>query len=236
MIQLDPSRVSRLLSPDARLRSGSGSGINGKFDACIMQAVDWLAGGAGESDSPECADHAITRFCIRLNDATRFAEWRDELKPFAVRVVGTRSVDPTVLQRRGYMSADWAVREVAPKAFDFYAELRPAKREQYEAWAAKLRGVAPIVDKETAHAAHAGMNEVRAAAYAAAAAYAVAVAYAAGSAASYAAEYAATAAYAVEYEAEYAATAARPRAKAFSRELWEMSLAHLDRMIRVTEA
>jgi len=134
------------------------------------------------------------------------------------------------LQRRGYMSADWAVREVAPKAFDFYAELRPAQREQYEAWAAKLRGVAPIVDKETAHAARAVANEVHAVAYAASYADAYAVAYAVAEVAYEAAAYAADAAAdAVAY------AGARPKAKVFSRELWEMSLAHLDRMIRVTE-
>ena len=76
-------RLARLLSPDVKLRSGKGAGANGTVDLCIMQAVDWLAGRDGKSDAPPCADPVITRFCIRLNDTSRFAEWRDELKPFA---------------------------------------------------------------------------------------------------------------------------------------------------------
>ena len=44
-------RLERFLKEDVHLRSGSGTGINGSFDACIMQAVGWLAGGDGKTET-----------------------------------------------------------------------------------------------------------------------------------------------------------------------------------------
>jgi len=58
-------RLARLLAPEIHLCSGKGAGANGAVDVCIMQAVDWIAGGEGKSDAPECADPIITRFCQR---------------------------------------------------------------------------------------------------------------------------------------------------------------------------
>ena len=100
-----PERLHRLLGEDFHLRSGSGSGINGEVDACIMQAVDWLAGGTGK------VAPSITRFCIRLNDSWLFAEHRDLLKPFAAKIVGTRN--PSLDRKRDFICAAYAASEFA---------------------------------------------------------------------------------------------------------------------------
>ena len=249
-ITIDPARVARLLSPDVSLRSGSGVGVNGKFDACVMQAVDWLAGGAGETDAPACADPAISRFCIQLNDAAQFAKWRDELKPYAPRIAGTAGTKEH-LETRSFTAADFAVRVAAPLAFTFWGETIAAERETAFGLAERLRSLAPIVDKETALAGRDVAREARkATASAASAAYAT-YAASASAASAYAAEYAASAAYAdsAAYTADVASAASaayaayaesaedvRARADALARALWDSALACLDAMIRVTEA
>ena len=53
VFQISEERLARFMSPDAHLRSGTGNGVNGTFDACAMQAADWLAGGLGKTDAPE---------------------------------------------------------------------------------------------------------------------------------------------------------------------------------------
>ena len=246
MIQIDKARLARFMA-EAKLARGQGKGVNGKIDLCINQAADWITGGAGLTDAPACVDPVIRRFCIVLNDANRFAPFRDELKPFAARIANTNAGEEVSIQR-GFICADWAIRTVAPKAFEFWAASVPAKRDEALAWAEKLRAVPVIVDKasalagrEVALSAHEAAMD---AAYAVAGAGADAVAAAASAAdAADAADAAADAADAAAAEygdasaaSAYAAAAARPRAKAFAREFWDMSLAHLNRMIRVTEA
>ena len=253
MIQIDKNRLARFMA-EAKLARGQGKGVNGKIDLCINQAVDWITGGAGLTDAPACVDPVIRRFCIVLNDADRFAPFRDELKPFAARIANTNAGEEVSIQR-GFICADWSIRTVAPKAFEFWAASVPAKRDEALAWAEKLRAVPVIVDKASALAgrevALSAQEAAMDAAYAPYAAAAVADAgadaaeYAAAAADAYAVEYAGAVADAAAYAGAYAyadayadaaaAAAARPKAKAFARELWEMSLAHLDRMIRVTE-
>src|ERR1700677_4210551 len=209
-------RLERFLAPNIHLRSGSGNGINGDFDACVMQAVDWLAGGDGKTDSPECAARSITRFCIRLNDSPLFAEHRDLLKPYAAKIVGTRGPWQNEVQR-AYIAADFAVRTAAPMWFRALSTIvKPELKAQFEDFAARCEGVAPIRDAATANAARGVANEVRraadaaayAAADAAASAYADAYAYAAAGAAAYAAAYAAAHAAASAYADAYAYAAA----------------------------
>ena len=95
---LDHLRLERLTQPDALLRKGAGGGIDdANFNACVMQAVDYVSGGTGLSDIPECASHAITSYCISLNDADVFAEYRQELMALVPEIVGTaRGLDTEV--------------------------------------------------------------------------------------------------------------------------------------------
>jgi hypothetical protein len=224
---LDPDRLERFLKPGFHLRSGSGAGVNGKPDACFLQAVDWLTGGNGKTDAPACVDPMIRRFSIGLNDAPRFAEYRDELKDYAVRVVGTKTTSEATRQR-AFMCADWAIRTITPQAFEFWAQASPKRAEEAREWAQQLRDVATIVDEKSARAG----RDVARTARAYAAADDAAFAYAAYAAAAYAAD-----ADVDARAAAYAADAAAPRsnAKAFSRQLWDESLAFLDRLILVTE-
>jgi len=224
---IDPDRLVRFA--EVHLRSGQGTGGNGTVDVCFMQAVDWLTGGTGKTDAPECVDPTIRAFGIRLNDAARFADYRDELKAYAVRVVGTKTT-AAVTKQRAFMCADWAVRTIAPMAFDHWSSPKNAKKAKE--WAAKLRAVAPITDKASAEVGRQVAREARAANADAYAAYAAAAdaAYAAAADAAYAA-----AAYAA-YAAAAAAYAARSKSKDFSRQLWCESLAFLDRLVAVTEA
>jgi hypothetical protein len=154
--KINQERLQRLLDEAVHLKPGAGEGANGTIDVCVMQAVDWLAGGKGKTDSPPCASGAITKFCIRLNDSPVFAEFRDELKPFAAKIVGT-ACGLKAEKARAFIAADWACREVAPLALD----------AKFPEQAKALRALAPVVDTASAQRA-------RAAAYAAYAAYAAA--------------------------------------------------------------
>jgi hypothetical protein len=254
MTIIDQTRVERILA-EANLRVGSGNGVNGKIDVCVMQAVDYITGGDGSSDHPECADLVISEFCIRLNDAPRFAKWRDELKPYIVRIAGTKA-DEATSRKRAYMCADWAIRTIAPHAFGFWADVVPARRVEALSWATRLRDLPAVTDKQSANTARDVCNEANKAASAAIAAiaaiaanaaYAAANAAYADAAANAAAAAADNAAYAANapaaaaadnayaYAAAYAAAVAADNAYAFTRVLWESSLAQLDAIIALTE-
>ncbi len=163
LITINPDRLARF-ERDVHLRSGTGAGANGTIDVCLVQAADWLSGGSGESDVPECVDPAIRALGIQLNDSPRFEKWRDELKPFAVRIVGT-NVGREMTTRRAYLCADWAVRTIAPMAIDAFGKAPKL--------AQRMRDVPEIVDKATSLAgrkiAREATKELRAAAAAAAA-------------------------------------------------------------------
>jgi hypothetical protein len=227
-IQPVAERVARFLDPDTHLVRGTGSGANGKIDVCFLQAADWLAGGNGTTDAPECVDLVIRSYGRALNDVIAFAAWRDELKPYALRIIGTAG-DASCTARRLSMCADWAVRTIAPMAFDAWAARKPDSVAAE--WAARLRAVAPIVDSATMMAG----NTVAAAAYAYAASAGADAAYAA-SAAAYAASAGADAAYAADADAAYAADAAAyaagaAAAYAASRVVWDEALTFLSRLI-----
>lgn len=194
-LKIDKARLKRFLLEENHLRLGAGHGINGGFDACVMQAVDWLAGGRGHSDSPVCASMAIRQYCIRLNDSWLFAKHRDMLKPFAPKIVGTNV--PKLEQTRRYIAADFACRVFVP----IWMEAAGLKDE-----ATALRNLTRIVDDSTASAARIRVQEARSKAKTYADAYA-ASAYASYAADAYAASYAADA-YAVSAYAADAASAA----------------------------
>jgi hypothetical protein len=112
---------------------------NGEF--CVMEAVArWE--GAPWSDRPESASPVISAFLRRWNDALDLED-RQALKVFIPLLGGSRGT-PEVELRRGYMAADWAVREMAPLWLD-----AAGLGEQ----AAALRGLAPVADEGSARAA-----------------------------------------------------------------------------------
>ncbi len=244
-VEILPDRLSRFLA-EVHLRRGVGAGANGKIDVCAMQAAEWLVGGIGDTDAPDCVDPVIRRFMIRLNDAcgTRSYnyykdEWRDELKPYVVRSINTRSGASTI-HRRAFMCADWILRTIAPKTFELWADLSPKRRDEALGWAEKLRNVAPIIDKASALAARAVARDAAAVACAADVAYAADAAYGASSVSSAAsaadAAYYAAVAYAADAASAASVACARSKSDDFSRWCWDESLAILDRLIKVTES
>lgn len=62
-------RLQRFLAPDVHLKKGAGQGANGTIDVCAVQAADWLAGGTGASDKPDCVSRKIGSYVIGLNDS-----------------------------------------------------------------------------------------------------------------------------------------------------------------------
>ena len=104
------------------LKSG-GHRKNAELDACVMEAVAYVAGEPW-SDAPECACPVITAFMIAWNDGLPSDADRDRLlKPLIPLIVGTRSTKE-VEQRRATMAADWLIRVHTP------AWLRAAKLEK----------------------------------------------------------------------------------------------------------
>jgi hypothetical protein len=102
-----PERLARF-EAEISLRSGPGSGMNGKkADMCALQAADWLAGGDGSNEAPECVCPVIAEFVIGLNDGRAFRRYRDLLKPFVPKILGTRgSLESQV--RRAQICAKYA--------------------------------------------------------------------------------------------------------------------------------
>ena len=169
-----------------------------KAGMCAMEAVAFLAG-EPHSDAPKCTAAPVRRFVIATNDWCNDEE-RQQLKPYLLRLITTSSGGREADKHAAFLFADWAVREVAPAALD--ARNKPEL-------AARLRAIAPIVDKASAIAARDETYEVRKAAYAAAATYAAAYAAAAADAAAAAYAAADAAAYAAAYAAADADADAR---------------------------
>jgi hypothetical protein len=84
---------------------------NGLVNACVMEAVAYVAG-EPFSDHPECASPVITSFLVSWNDAMDDVD-RQMLKPYIVRVVGTRT-GKRHEEQRAWMLTDWLARECAP--------------------------------------------------------------------------------------------------------------------------
>jgi hypothetical protein len=84
---------------------------NGLVNACVMEAVSYVAG-EPFSDHPECASPVITSFLVSWNDAMNDVD-RQMLKPYIVRLVGTRT-GKRHEEQRAWMLTDWLARECAP--------------------------------------------------------------------------------------------------------------------------
>lgn len=95
-IAINEERLQRLLGEDFHFRRGKGKGVNGEVDACIMQAVDWLAGGTGATDgehvghycekiSPGCANCYASKFQARVHMPPFDVRNREKIEVFLDR-------------------------------------------------------------------------------------------------------------------------------------------------------
>ena len=84
---------------------------NGVVDACIMEAVAWVAGEPW-SDHPACASQVIGAFLRSWND-TLPDDARQTLKPYVARLVGSAGTTEQE-DARAWMALDWLVRTYAP--------------------------------------------------------------------------------------------------------------------------
>jgi len=127
---------------------GNSVGNYGRGKACVMSAARakyrlslGLDLGPAE-DELECACPIVRRLAIGLNDGPWWADDEErtaELTPLIDVVIGTR--DDAATERRVYLVADRAVREFAPIGLEAAGLTEEA---------ARLRALAPIVDKSTA--------------------------------------------------------------------------------------
>ena len=213
----------RTLPDDLRLDSGSHPPPNGAFEACVMEAVAYVAGEPW-SDSPQCVCPVLASFGRSWNDWLPDDE-RQQLLPYIPRLIGTRST-PDVENRRAWMAADWLVRECAP------AWLRLAGLDEH---AHNLEQLAALTDGRTAEQAQPALTAARDAATAAGSAARSAARSAAGSAARSAAWSAArSAAWSAARSA--AGSAASEALDPTRRGLQRSALALLDRMIECQPA
>jgi hypothetical protein len=104
--------------------------------------------------STESIDPVIECFCAKLAQIDYFTAWRDELAALAPRVAGTKTTD-ALADNRGWSCCDWAVRTIAPAAFDFWARVTEdhADADRARAWADRTRALLPIDNDEKARAA-----------------------------------------------------------------------------------
>ncbi|HLI11281.1 MAG TPA: hypothetical protein VKY65_06740 [Alphaproteobacteria bacterium] len=92
-----------------QLVRGPGKPRDGRL--CIMSLVAYLAG-ESHGDRPSTASPVIRNFAIQLNDGVK-AEWRQELKPFAPRIIGTNDGHEWM---RGEALVQAVVDEILPRA------------------------------------------------------------------------------------------------------------------------
>jgi len=136
----------------------TGSHATREAGVCVMELVAWFAG-ERHSDKPQCACPVIASFARQLNDNLT-DEYRQRLKPLIPALALSRAEWPVPL-KRAFIAADYAVRVFAPIALEARGRTKDA---------ARLRGLAEIVDWPSALKA----NTAYAYAYAAAAAVAAA--------------------------------------------------------------
>ena len=143
-----------------KIRLSSGAHTNKEDGFCIMEAVAYVAGEPW-SDSPKCACPALAAFMRPWNDSLDDVN-RQRLKPYIVRLVGTRDGNS---ERRGWMALDWLARVCAAE----FMELAGLTAE-----AADLRSLTEIVDANSLKTAQPTLAKARDAARAADAVWAAA--------------------------------------------------------------
>ena len=95
------------------LKHGSHSSQKAIKEACVMEAVAWVAGEEW-SDHPQCACPVIGAFMRSWNDSLPDDETRARLlRPLIPKLVGSRST-PAVESKRSWLALDWLARVHAP--------------------------------------------------------------------------------------------------------------------------
>jgi hypothetical protein len=161
------------------IRLARGSHEESQGYGCFVEVAGLLHTGQWTGDAPDCFCPALTLFGRVFNDCLRDDE-RHVLWPFTLRMGGT--ADDGRLQERGFRFADLAVREMAPLTLEANGGAEDA---------ARLRALAPVIDRESARYAAAAVADAASAAAAwvaagaAAGAAAAAVADAASAAAAW---------------------------------------------------
>jgi hypothetical protein len=125
---------------------------------CVMEMASYLAREPW-SDHPQCVSPVIAAFCRSWNDALD-DETRQRLKPYAFKVVGTRTTEADE-ETRAWMATDWLCRVQAP------AWLRLAGLTEH---AQALESLARISDATTARSAQPTLDAAHTASAAAGAA------------------------------------------------------------------
>ena len=151
---IDPVRLERAMS--ATLLKGAHDKPNGEFQACVMEAVAFVAGEPW-SDHPKCASPVIGAFMRVWNDGLNEYDRNRLLKPLIVKLVGTRG-SKALENRRATMAADWFIRVQTP------AWLRLAKLDKH---ADLLASMPEITDFSKAPSLMPALTAERADAYAA---------------------------------------------------------------------
>jgi hypothetical protein len=90
---------------------------------CAMEAVAWIAG-EPHSDHPQCASRAISAFMRSWNDGLESADRDRLLKPYLVRIVGSRGTAEQE-ELRGRMALDWHNGVMLPAFLDLVDGLKP---------------------------------------------------------------------------------------------------------------
>jgi hypothetical protein len=214
-----------------KLVLASGSHKSPKDGFCVMEAVAFVAG-EPHSDNPQCASRVIGAFLRRWNDDLDDAG-RQMLRPYILRLVGTRA-SAEIEQRRGWLAADWMIRQCTPAWLDL-----AGLTEQ----AAALRALPEIISPQTLngakrsiYAARSKVDDSGAAAWAAAWAGAGDAAWDASGAAAWVAAWAGAgdAAWAAAGDAAWAAAGDAKDLKPTKLALQNSALVLLDKMIALS--
>jgi hypothetical protein len=143
--------VVRPLDLDALTLLRGSHSPDGKF--CVMEAAAYIAGEPW-SDAPQCVSPVIAAFCRSWNDSLNEDDRNRLLKPYVVRVIGTRTTKADE-NTRAWLATDWLARVQAP------AWLRLAGLTEH---AQALESLARIVDATTARTAQPTLDAARSAA------------------------------------------------------------------------
>ena len=104
--KIDHAAMAERLAQLPPLSSGAHESV--ERGVCALEAVAFVAG-EEFSDHPECACPVIAAFLRSWNDSLPDADRDALLRPFILRLPGTRSNAATE-KRRAMMAADWLIR------------------------------------------------------------------------------------------------------------------------------
>lgn len=144
MTELDTTRLDKVQK--LKLKRGSHDPPNGAFEACVMEAVAYVAGEEW-SDHPKCACPVISAFLRAWNDDLPDDDTRTRLLlPLVPKLAGSVS---SIELKRSRMVIDWLARVFAP------AWLELAGLSEH---AETLRTLPELVDDDSAVAAQPALS------------------------------------------------------------------------------